>query len=174
MRHSSAPFWLLIFYLVAAISCCAQDREDEIVANLAGGQVIVDVAKDAIGSAAIDHPVERSSIPARVLALDSTHIAVLFGASEWRIPSDPKPVRLDRNFQRIAAKDPRYQSAPGEAEPDLETIGIAFLEKLRPLVGQLHHKLDFSPDEPILQVVIIGYTPNDYSPQECDAQSRRA
>jgi len=165
MRHSCAPFCLLIFYLVAAISCCAQDREDEIVANLAGGQVIVHVAKDAIVFAAIDHPVERNSIPPRVLALDSTHIAVLFGASEWRIPSDPKPVRLDRNFQRIAAKDPRYQSAPGEAEPDLETIGIAFLEKLRPLVGQLHHKLDFSPDEPILQVVIIGYAPNDYGPE---------
>src|SRR6266704_920820 len=159
MRHSCAPFCLLIFYLVAAISCCAQDREDEIVANLAGGQVIVHVAKDAIVFAAIDHPVERNSIPPRVLALDSTHIAVLFGASEWRIPSDPKPVRLDRNFQRIAAKDPRYQSAPGEAEPDLETIGVAFLEKLRPLVGQLHHKLDFSSDEPILQVVIIGYAP---------------
>ena len=172
MRHSSAPFWLLIFYLVAASSCCAQDREDEIVANLAGGQVIVHVAKDAIVFAAIDHPVERNSIPPRVLALDSTHIAVLFGASEWRIPSDPKPVRLDRNFQRIAAKDPRYQSAPGEAEPDLETIGVAFLEKLRPLVGQLHHKLDFSPDEPILQVVIIGYAPNDYGPEVWVAEYR--
>jgi len=160
------------FVLGAALPCCAQDREDEIVANLAGGQVIVHVAKDAIVFAAIDHPVERNSIPPRVLALDSTHIAVLFGASEWRIPSDPKPVRLDRNFQRIAAKDPRYQSAPGEAEPDLETIGIAFLEKLRPLVGQLHHKLDFSPDEPILQVVIIGYAPNDYGPEVWVAEYR--
>src|SRR6266851_4300232 len=114
MRHSCAPFCLLSFYLVAAISCCAQDREDEIVGNLAGGQVIVHVAKDAIIFAAIDHPVERNSIPPRVMDLDSTHIAVLFGASEWRIPSDPKPVRLDRNFQRIAAKDPptRRTAAP--------------------------------------------------------------
>src|SRR5260370_12874473 len=133
MRHSSVPFWVLIFYVVAAMSCCAQDREDEIVANLAGGQVIVHVAKDAIVFAAIDHPVERNSIPPRVLALDSTHIAVLFGASEWRIPSDPKPGRLARNFHRIAAKDPPYQSGPREAEPPLPTIWMAFLEKLRPL-----------------------------------------
>src|SRR5436305_5970346 len=81
--------------------------------------------------AAIDQPVERNSIPPRVMDLDATHIGVLFGASEWRVPADPKPIRLDRNFQRVARGDPRYQSAPGEGETDLETIGIAFLEKLR-------------------------------------------
>src|SRR5260370_1315190 len=97
--------------------------------------------------------------------LDATHIGVLFGASEWRIPSDPKPVRLDRNFQRVTRGDPRYQSAPGEGETDLETIGIGFLEKLRPLVAQLHHKLEFSPDDPIFQIVVIGYAPNDYGPE---------
>src|SRR5260370_23631761 len=121
MSHSCSLFWLLIFYLVAAISCCAQDREDEIVATLAGGQVIVHVAKDAIVFAAIDHPVERNSIPPRVLALDSTHIAVLFGASEWRIPSQPKPVRLDRNFLRNSRKHPPHPTAPGSGQPNLET-----------------------------------------------------
>src|SRR5256884_7126587 len=66
---------------------------------------------------------------------------------------------------RSARADPRYQSSPGEGETDLETIGIAFLEKLRPLVAQLHHKLDFSADDPIFQIVIIGYAPNDYGPE---------
>ena len=142
-----------------------ETHEDEIVANLAGGRAIVHVAKDAIVFAAIDQPVERNSIPPRVMDLDATHIGVLFGASEWRIPADPKPIRLDRNFQRVARGDPRYQSAPGEGETDLETMGIAFLEKLRPLVAQLHHKLEFSSDDPIFQIVIIGYAPNDYGPE---------
>ncbi len=142
-----------------------EQHEDEIVANLAGGRAIVHVAKDVIVFAAIDQPVERNSIPPRVMDLDATHIGVLFGASEWRIPSDPKPVRLDRNFQRVTRGDPRYQAAPGEGETDLETIGIAFLEKLRPLVAQLHHKLEFSPDDPIFQIVVIGYAPNDYGPE---------
>ncbi|HYU22824.1 MAG TPA: hypothetical protein VEM60_06740, partial [Candidatus Dormibacteraeota bacterium] len=142
-----------------------EQHEDEIVANLAGGRAIVHVAKEVIVFAAIDQPVERNSIPPRVMDLDATHIGVLFGASEWRIPADPKPVRLDRNFQRVARADPRYQSAAGEGETDLETIGIAFLEKLRPLVAQLHHKLDFSADDPIFQIVIIGYAPNDYGPE---------
>ncbi len=142
-----------------------EQREDEIVADLAGGRAIVHVAKDVIVFAAIDQPVERNSIPPRVMNLDGTHIGVLFGASEWRIPADPKPIRLDHNFQRVGRADARYQAAPGEGETDLETIGIAFLEKLRPLVSQLHHKLDFSPDDPIFQIVIIGYAPNEYGPE---------
>lgn len=141
-----------------------EQREDEIVANLAGGRAIVHVAKDVIVFAAIDQPVERNSIPPRVMDLDATHIGILFGASEWRIPADPKPIRLDRNFQRVGHTDPRNQ-VQGEGETDLETIGIAFLEKLRPLVSQLHHKLNFPSDEPVFQMVMIGYAPNDYGPE---------
>lgn len=151
--------------LVSARPVFAQDHEDEIVANLAGGRVIVHVAHDVIVFAAIDHPVEANSVPPRVMGVDSTHVGVLLGASEWRSPADPKPIRVDRNLPRAGARDPRYARAPDEAEPDLETIGAAFLEKLRPLVTQLHHKLDFSPDEPIFQLVIIGYAPADYGPE---------
>jgi hypothetical protein len=155
-----------VFLLLATtLPVRAQNREDEIVANLAGGRVIVHVARDIIIFAAINHSVEPDSVPPRVMGLDSTHIAVLLGASEWRMPADPKPIRMDRNFRRVGARDPRYQRDPGEAEPDLETIGTAFLEKLRPLVAQLHHKVDFSPDDPIFQVVIIGYAPADYGPE---------
>src|SRR5437879_468194 len=167
-----APFVCRITLVLFAVVLCAfpfdalaQDqREDGIIANLAGGRAIVHVAKDAIIFAAINQPVERNSIPPRVMDLDATHIGILFGASEWRIPADPKPFRLDRNFQRVSRGDPRYQ-VPGEGETDLETIGVAFLEKLRPLISQLHHKVDFSSDDPIFQLVIIGYAPNEYGPE---------
>ena len=156
--------WCLVF-LGLPVPVPAQDREDEIVANLAGGRVIVHVAKDTIIFAAIDQPVEPNSIPPRVAGVDATHIAVLFGASEWRIPADPKPIRLDRNFQRLGGRQARDDAGPEEAEPDLELIGTAFLEKLRPLVGQLHHKVDFSPNDPVFEMVIIGYAPGDYGPE---------
>jgi hypothetical protein len=144
----------------------AQDaqREDEIVANLAGGRVIIHVARDSIIFAALDQPIEANSVPPRVVDLDLGHVAVLLGASEWQLPADPKPVRLDQNIQHVSATDPRYQSY-GEAEPDLETIGVAFLEKLRPLVAQLHHKIEIAPEEPLLQLVIIGYAPVNYGPE---------
>jgi len=149
----------------------AQDREDEIVANLAGGRVIVHVARDTIIFAAIDQPVEPNSIPPRVVGVDSGHIGVLFGASEWRSPADPKPIRLDHSFRRVGPQA-REEAVPEEAEPDLELIGTAFLEKLRPLVGQLHHKIDFPPDEPIFQIVIIGYAPENYGPEVWVAEYR--
>ena len=166
---SSRSLWLRLLLallsLAVAIPAFAQDREDEIVANLAGGRVVVHVAKDVIIFAAIDQPVEPNSIPPRVAGVDSTHIAVLFGASEWRIPADPKPIRLDRNVVRLGGREAREDAAPEEAEPDLELIGTAFLEKLRPLVGQLHHKVDFSPNDPMFEMVIIGYAPGDYGPE---------
>src|SRR6201984_447765 len=85
----------------------AQAPEDEIVANLAGGRVIVHVARDGnIVFAAINEPVETGGIPPRVVEVDSTHVAVLLGASEWRLPADPNPVRLDRNFERGPRRDP--------------------------------------------------------------------
>src|ERR1700758_1506872 len=142
VRFLQLALFLCLSFIAAAARTQAQDREEEIVASLAGGRVIVHVAKDTIIFAAIDQPVESNSIPPRVAGLDSSHIGVLFGASEWRVPADPKPIRLDRNFQRIGGV--REDPAAAEAEPDLELIGTAFLEKLRPRVGQLHHKVDFS------------------------------
>jgi hypothetical protein len=144
----------------------SNDREDEIVANLAGGRIIVHVARDGnIIFGAIDEPVEVGGVPPRVLDLDARHIGVLLGASEWKIPAAPKPVRLDKSFERVTSGQEKMAQYSGEAEPDLETIGIAFLEKLRPLVGQLRHKLDIAPDDPLLELVIIGYGTNNYGPE---------
>jgi hypothetical protein len=158
-----------LFAFVVTVCSAApqsQDAEKEIVANLAGGRVIVHVTKDnVIVFAAIDHPMEAGSVPPRVAELDSTHIGVLLGASEWRLPADPKPIRLDRDFQRIGRRDPHNASDPTGAEPDLETFGVAFLETLRPLTGQLHHKIDTSSDEPLFEIVIIGFAPNHYGPE---------
>jgi len=170
----SMRFWgrcaaLLITFLSLLWAPAGQSQtqqvEDEIVANLAAGRVIVHVTRDGIVFAVIDQPIEANSIPPRVMDLDQSHVAVLFGAAEWRLPADPKPVRMDRNFQRVGAKDPKNQAYGGEAEPDLEEIGVAFLEKLRPLVSQLRHKIEFNAEDPLFEAVIIGYAPNGYGPE---------
>src|SRR5580658_476262 len=171
-RWQIAPISLCLFFvacliLMPAKISPAQDRErgDEIVANLAGGRVIVHVARDKIVFAAIDQPVEPNSIPPRVLSIDHSHIGILLGASEWHLTSDPKPVRLDRDFPHVPGKNPRYSGDPEEVAPDLDVIGVAFLERLRPLVAQLHHKIEFKPDEALFEVVIIGFAPHDYGPE---------
>jgi hypothetical protein len=161
----TAWFFLASLGLFWPRTCRAQESlENEVVANLAGGRVIVDVSRELISFAVIDHPIETNSHPPRVLSLDATHVGVLFGAAEWQVSADPKPVRLDHNFARIGKQDSRYQAYPGEAEPDLESIGVGFLERLRPLVSQLHNKLNLSAEEPIFEVILIGYA-KDYGPE---------
>ncbi|SRR6266436_1434173 len=162
-----SPFFFFLVCMAIAQVSLAQERErgDEIVANLAGGRVIIHVARDKIVFAAIDQAVEPNSIPPRVLSIDRSHIGVLLGASEWRIPADPKPVRLDKDFPRVPGKNPHYAADPDEVAPDLDVIGVAFLERLRPLVSQLHHRIEFKPDEALFEVVVIGFAPEDYGPE---------
>jgi len=154
--------------LLAALALAATPafaQEDEIVANLAGGRVIVHVTRDGILFGAIDHPLEAKSVPPRVATLSSSHIGIFFGASEWQIPAQPKPIRLDRDIPDVHTYEKPGYRPPGSGEADLETIGVNFLEKLRPLVSQLHHKFDLKPDEPLLEIVLIGYAPQDYGPE---------
>jgi hypothetical protein len=160
--------------LLAALAAAQTlQREDEIVASLAGGRVIAQVAKDnVIIFAAINQPVEQHSVPPRLLQLDALHVGVLLGASEWQIPSAPNSVRLDRDYQSIVqGPNQHYAQYPGQEAPDLETIGIAFLEKLRPLVAQLHHKLDFRPDDALFELIILGFAP-DYGPEVWQVEYR--
>jgi hypothetical protein len=172
-RYLVSIFFASILLLPALAAAQSLQREDEIVASLAGGRVIAQVAKDnVIIFAAINQPVEVNSVPPRLLQLDATHVGVLLGASEWQIPSAPEPVRLDRNYQSVArSNNQHYAPYPGEEAPDLETIGIAFLEKLRPLVAQLHHKLDFRPDDALFELIILGFAP-DYGPEVWQVEYR--
>ncbi len=171
-RHS---FALVILGAVFSFPAIAQreQRSDEIVTSLSGGRVILHVAKDAIFFAAIDQPVEQGAPPPRVVDLDSQHIAILFGASEWRSLADPNPIRMDRSFQRVSSRGPRDSGAyNGEADPDLEMIGVAFLEKLRPLVSQLRRKIDFPADQPFFEMVVIGFGPQNYGPEAWTVEYR--
>ena len=172
-RYLASIFFAAAILLPALASAQTLQREDEIVASLAGGRVIAQVAKDnVIIFAAINQPVEQNSVPPRVLQLDALHVGILFGASEWEIPAAPNPVRLDRDYRTIPqGNNQHYAPYPGQEAPDLETIGVAFLEKLRPLVAQLHHKLDFRPDDALFELVIIGFAP-DYGPEVWQVEYR--
>ena len=171
LRLCFAKFWVAVPLLFVFVPYSAfaqiQEQDDEIVTSLTGGRVILHVAKDdAIFFAAIDQPVEQGAAPPRLVDIDGQHIGILFGASEWRAPADPKPIRMDRNIERIASRDKRYEGTyGGEADPDLEIMGTAFLEKLRPLAAQLRKKLDFPADQPIFEMVVIGYGPKGYGPE---------
>jgi len=142
-----------------------QRPDDEIVAALTGGRVIIHVSQDKIIFAAVNRPLEQGAPPPRLAELDSRHVGVFLGASEWRMPADPAPVRLDRDVPRFGGQNPQYAGYGESGEPDLETMGTAFLERLHSLAARLHHKLNFPPDQALFELVVIGFGPQDYGPE---------
>lgn len=160
-----------IFLCAVAVQSSAQGREDEIVANLAAGRVIVHVTNDGIAFAAIEQSAEPDSIAPRVVSVDSTHIGVLLGATEWQIPAGSKPIRVESKLPRAGSRGDAMgrPDAPGgrlqDENSDLELIGISYLEALRALASQLHQKIELGTEEPLLQIVVIGYAPGGYGPE---------
>src|ERR1700751_854879 len=120
-RYSCVLLLIFILGAVVSVPASAQDKDDVIVATLTGGRVIIHATQESITFIALDEPIEAGSAPLRVLSVDGRHVAVLFGSSEWRIPADPNPIRLDKGYTRTGTPDPRYQgSYGGEADADLE------------------------------------------------------
>jgi hypothetical protein len=161
-------FALLLCAFAAA--SLAQGREEEIVANLAAGRVIVHVASEGIVFATIEQSAEADSVAPRVISIDSGHIGILLGAAQWQIPAGSEPIFVEKKLARAGSAANLTPRADGlvrleDENADLELIGVAFLEALRPLASQLHHKVELGPDEPLLEIVVIGHAPQSYGPE---------
>jgi hypothetical protein len=140
---------------------------DEVAVNLAEGRVVICPAKDGIIVATADTHSERGSHQPVVVALSALRAGVLLGAVEWVHPeSSDKPIRLDSELERIAAVALNTSGRPksSDAATDIETLGVAFLERVRDVAGQLHHKINIREEEPLLRLVLVDYVP-DYGPE---------
>lgn len=147
----------------------ARQSDQEIVANLATGRVIVCIARDAILIGAESEKSEPGSHAPLFVPLNGGHVAVLLGAVEWiALNSGKPPVRLDTELAAVGNRALLKSAMVVNGEPDeagdLEALGIAFLERFRPVANQLHHELSLKPDEPVLQMLVIGYK-QDYGPE---------
>jgi len=143
-----------------------RNSNQEIVANLATGRVIVCVTRDGMLVGAISEKSEPGSHSPLFVPLVGGHMAVMLGAVEWvDLNSGKPPVRLDTALKSVSgvATHNVGNIDPNEAG-DLEGLGMAFLEKLRPVAGELHHELRVKENEPILQIVVAGYE-KDYGPE---------
>jgi hypothetical protein len=189
MVVASLPVFLAFFPPPAQ----AQDRGDEVVANLAVGHVLICVTRDGILVATLGTDGEPGSRPPTIIPMASSRIGVLLGTTEWVYPgASNRTVRLDAELPVAAANALRPPSAqppqPGPgASPgtgpgtsvgttlgaqqaadsgigEIESIGIALLELLRAQLAQFHHKLDLAPNEPILQLLLTNYV-EGYGPE---------
>ncbi len=178
-RHRNRGFSFPSFLLFLSAFICvhlwilsppafAQEASDqEVAVNLAEGRVVICAAKDGIILAAMDAHGETGSQPPAIAVLTGDHMGVMLGAVEWVRPdSKDKPVRLDDEFPRIIAAA-LHSSGPADqvnGAGDIETVGIAVLERVRELAGQLHHKINLGEDEPLIRVVLVGFV-RDYGPE---------
>ena len=149
----------------------AQHPSEEVVATLSTGHVIWCVTKDAIILAAVPGGGEPGSHLPSIVPIGSFRIGVLLGAVDWAPGSAGNTVRLDAQLPQAvtkATRRPTDQSTQNKPDPDqptdIEQIGVGMLELLRPLVSDLHHKLDLKPDEPLAELLLADYAEN-YGPE---------
>ena len=149
-------------------SASAQEGDDqEVAVNLAEGRVVICATKDAIILAAMDAHGEAGSLPPAITILSAERIGVMMGAVGWVQPdSKDKPVRLDDEFRGIvaAAFNTPAQAGYVRGTSDIESIGIAVLERVRVLAAMMHHKINLGEDEPLIRIVLAGYV-RDYGPE---------
>jgi hypothetical protein len=144
-----------------------ENAPQEVAVNLAEGRVIVCAAKDGIIVATSDTHSEPGSRQPVVVALSALRAGVLLGAVEWIQPeSRDKPIRLDSELERIAAVALNTSGRPNysNSATDIESIGVALLERVREVAGQLHQKINIGEDEALIRLVLVDYVP-DYGPE---------
>src|ERR1700722_13620040 len=173
-NHKFFPFSLLLSVFISVHlwilppSAHAQSASDqEVAVNLAEGRVVICATKDGIILAAMDAHGEADSRAPAIAILSPLRMGVMMGAVEWVRPdTSDKPIRLDEEFHSLvsAALNTGDNSHQADAASDLESIGIAVLERLRLGGGLVHHKVNLGEDEPLIRIVLAGYV-RDYGPE---------
>jgi hypothetical protein len=179
MRRAAHPFHAIAVIivvtavlLVAPSSPHAQSQkttasEQEIIANLATGRVVICVTRDAILVGAESEKSEPGSHSPLFVPLTAGHVAILLGAVEWiEVNSGKPPIRLDLELAKTDHAKPgrKIETIDSNEATDLEVLGITFLDRLRAITSELHHELKLKEDEPIVQILVVGYQ-KDYGPE---------
>jgi hypothetical protein len=184
MREPPVPlfhFLFSIFSLSSVLICVhlwfppcvsAQEAKEEVVANLAAGRVTIFVAKEGILVATQGNAIEPGARMPVVVPLSSRRVAVLLGAVEWLFPALNKPpLRIASELPAALAQIAGPKRLESEHVDDVEQLGTALLEPLRTAAGSLHSKIDFPEDEPVVQMLIIGYA-EEYGPEVWELKYR--
>ncbi|HEX3377629.1 MAG TPA: hypothetical protein VHS29_12255, partial [Candidatus Acidoferrales bacterium] len=167
LRKNIFPRLQLLFILSVFISVhlwfhspkafAQEGRDQEVAVNLAEGRVVICAAKDGIILAAMNAHGEANSKVPSIEILSADRMGVMLGAVEWEQPdSKENTIRLDEEFRHIIAAAFNTPARPKEADAgnDIETIGIAVLERVRKVAEILRHKVNLGADEPLIRIVL--------------------
>ncbi len=141
--------------------------QEEVVANLAAGRVLILVTRDAILVGAAENPIEPETQPPLVVPLGDRRVGILLGPVVWSWPSSShEPVRLGVELQRVMSTT--VGSGPGRLETeqagDIEQLGLGLLEVIRQATDRIYHPLGLAPEEPLVELLLAGYL-EGYGPE---------
>ena len=157
--------------LLAAVSGAAPPQEpgasnEETVASLAAGRVVIAVVKGAILVGTVENPIEADTHPPVPVAIGSERIGVILGAVRWSSPSSQREIaRLDEDLPHLhsTAVTPTPHltvEASGSEASDLESVGRGMLDRLNEVAQDLHSKVDLPVNEPLAELIIADYFPS--------------
>jgi hypothetical protein len=163
--------------LAAPATSAAQLHVVNISVRQAVGRVVFCVTKDTIFVAAVDGgsasalPGGATSHPPAIVPIGAGHMAVLLGATDWT--RDGKPTLLDKELPALVTKafNATPNVDPAQSTADIESIGLTLLEFIRPVVEDIHYNLDLASDEPLVELLLAGYT-EGYGPEIWELQYR--
>ena len=165
-------FWIPLSYGQRAR---AQEHDEEIVANLAAGRVVIFVAADGIVVGTLENPIEPETRPPVIVPISSRRVAVLLGAVDWFFPATGQvAMRFDQELPRLVSHIRGGGPHLGQTESgtsDIEQTGLAVLGRHRNVAGALHAEVDLSEGEPLFELLLVGYVEN-YGPEVWDLQYR--
>jgi hypothetical protein len=173
-RRSWQAAALAFALLLAASQLPAQnqpgEQNEETVASLAAGRVVIAVVKGAILIGTVENPIEADTRPPTPVTTASARAGVILGAVRWSSPSSQLEfARLDEDLPHLRSsqvmQSPHLGTEPTGAEAtDLEVVGKGLLDRLNQVAGNLHARVDLPANEPLAQLIIAGYQPQ-YGPE---------
>jgi hypothetical protein len=168
---------LAITLLFAALRAAAQEQSstpnEETVASLSAGRVVIAVVKGAILVGTVENPIEPDTHPPTPVAIGSVRVGVILGAVRWSSPSSQREIaRLDEDLphlrSRAVTQAPHLNTDPvGREATDLESVGQGLLERLNEVAQNLHAKVDLPAKEPLAELILADYAVG-YGPEVWD------
>ncbi len=161
--------------LLSAVPRAAPQQEpgasnEETVASLAAGRVVIAVVKGAILVGTVENPIEADTHPPIPVAIGSQRVGVILGAVRWSSPSSQREIaRLDEDLPHLhstaVTQTPHLTvEASGAVASDLESVGRGMLDRLNEVAQDLHSKVDLPANEPLAELIIADYFPS-YGPE---------
>jgi len=156
----------LMLWPAPVMHAVPQQLPGGMVIKQATGRVVFCVTKDTIVIATADGGGPAGSRPPAIAPLGAGHVAVVLGAVDWTRRGADKPAQLDAELPAMAQQVVRSAAPADQLDQanDIESIGVTLLEFVRPLISEIHYKLDLAADEPLIELLLAGYT-EGYGPE---------